>query len=259
MIQSYNYDVTRDLKYLGKPRGEIYYGVEWEVETIKGDKDEISDEIEALFPHFLKIKRDGSLHDGFEVVTAPASLKIHQLRWREMFNPSNTFLESLKDKPNCGIHIHFSKAPFTLSQIGVIHHFINFKKYRDFHIHLAGRESTAFAGYLEAPIGKDDLSILPIKEVEYSPTTLNYKLWRKYTALNISKPNTCEVRIFASTTSLSTFLTRLEYVASLTQWVKKNPSLTCSTATWERWREYVNSNSSLYPSLFKWLGDYYAQ
>ena len=119
-IENHSFDVTERLKFLGKPRGEVFFGVELELENAEVVRDGKVTSFKVLkrdpyaylckcafcqkasgvmrgqqfalqlmedvCEEFIVPKYDGSIHDGVEWVSAPASLVVHRKRWKKFFD-----------------------------------------------------------------------------------------------------------------------------------------------------------------------------
>jgi hypothetical protein len=252
MIKAYNYNVCDVLKNLGQPRGEVFLGVELEVEVDKKFKntdtearavtdvnyaealledledcgcEDCAKEIarrkgaeapkkptgpqtykelitltEEELEGFAILKHDGTIEFGFEIVTCPASLLVQKARWRKFLTEGNA-KGYLSSAPNCGMHIHMSKAPLTLEMRGNMHVFVNSPTNQKFIEEIAGRKANTYTTFIPKPK----------TEVE-NPTN-------KYEALNLLPKHTVELRIFASTTNLQVINKNLEFAAALAHWV----------------------------------------
>ena len=93
------------------------------------------------------LKGDGSLSNGFEIVTAPATLNAHKKYWKPFFDSGDEAINHLKswNTDTSGIHVHISKSALSQSNIGKILVFINDVKNEDFINHIAGRSSNQWA------------------------------------------------------------------------------------------------------------------
>ena len=229
MIQKYNFDVTTVLKFQGKPRGEVFYGVELELELGRsyiGDPERVSDQVEEMFPKFFKVKHDGSLNCGFEIVTAPASLKIHKLRWKRFFE-TEWVQKTFVVESTCGLHVHFSKRPLTEKMLEVMGEFINDPKNYTWQTKLGRRKENQFC---------------------------EFKSWgSKYQALNLRPTTTGEVRFFASTLDVVKLLLSLEYVGSLVEWLRTRRIQEVESTGVSGWMEFVEKQKLWLPNLQKWV------
>lgn len=111
-IHSYNY--KPDPIFYGD--GPRYFGVELEIDCGGEDLDSAG---KLLFignreQELIYCKHDGSLDDGFEIVTHPMSLDwhLHQMPWEAILNKA-VQMGYLSHRANtCGLHVHVSRDAF---------------------------------------------------------------------------------------------------------------------------------------------------
>src|ERR1044072_6007585 len=96
VIQPYNAKVQQVLgnNKIGKPLFPIYYGVEYEFEVPVASaskeamlqaRSEVGLRIKDTIKNFAFTKHDGSLKNGFEVVSVPMSKDAHITQWDDFF------------------------------------------------------------------------------------------------------------------------------------------------------------------------------
>jgi hypothetical protein len=287
-VHEYNYDVTKTLPMLGRPRGEVFYGVELEVEVSRklksrgGDTPQNDDDlylgatieslqdcrcdrclkeirkrtspqvpVKVVIPKistfqqlvdsvgeslvdFALLKHDGTITNGFEIVTAPSSLGVHRTRWEKFFGNTEA-LAFLSSPKNCGMHVHISRKPLSVEMRQNMHLFVNDPANQKFITLIAERGPGSYNKYI--PKRKQDIE------------TVNLQ---KYEALNFTPKRTIEMRIFASTTKYETLMKNLEFCASLVHWVQTHKIETPAKA------DYISGlerNRKVYPHLVKFLED----
>ena len=78
-------------------------------------REEIGDQIKNYFGEFVVFKHDGSIlgrdrnfEQGWEIVTAPASLAVQRKRWEGFFS---SFAGKCEAHKSCGMHVHVSRGP----------------------------------------------------------------------------------------------------------------------------------------------------
>lgn len=229
-IKDYNYDPLDDLDFLGNPKDNLYLGLELEV-YVSDDLNNTANTVSDLLEGYAILKEDGSISmPGFEIVTAPSSLAIHREKITEFFS-NNPDIDT-DDDINIGLHIHISRKPISQLSIGKLLVFINNPDNQDKIVAIAGRSSNNWA----------KLSPKKITDIK--------KQTSRYEAINLQNNDTIEVRIFASTVDPKLILARLEFVHSLTVWVKDQSML---ELTWNNFTGYVRENKTLYPDLVEWL------
>lgn len=166
---------------------------------------ELSDFYDAAraLKHFCIFKHDGSLPaNGFEIVTAPATLGYHRRAWEKFFKTAAGALDATED---CGLHVHISQDSFTLLGKGKFLVFFGLDENQGFLTHLAGRD------YHRNQYVNHDFSP-EITDVETSGDIKRKLKRNRYCAVNCMNINTLEVRIFAATNDRNEFLARLQLV-----------------------------------------------
>ena len=216
----------------------MYGGVELEVERRRNCRDDISEHInDQVLDGFAICKSDGSLDNGFEIVTAPSTYAMHKKNWSKFFE-DKLCMEGLKgwSTDTAGLHIHFSRNALTPSEIGKILIFINDQTNNDFINEIAGRSSDQWA--------------------KTSPKKITDALRSsdKYEAINTSHSNTIELRIFRSNVSKHGFFRVLEFGFALTDFVKCT-SLALTSLHYKSFHRFMArpENKSTYPNLCAWL------
>jgi hypothetical protein len=225
------------LSLVGKPARNVFYGVELEVNMPDDSSSRVFTNaadtvIEYLTAKFAMLKRDGSIgrERGFEIVTAPAGLSIHRKKWEPLFE---NWPSGLGADARCGMHVHFSKAPFSREQLQAMHKFFT----RDEHVKkievIAGRKKNHYTEFIQKET-EEDFARFPRD---------------KYEALNLLPRATAEVRIFASTVKFGVFMKNLEFVAALTG----KTLVTGTPGSWGEFTSWVGRKSGVYPELVKFL------
>lgn len=90
-------------------------GIELEVDCHygEGDIDEAVRRINDIAGEHLHFEHDGSLDNGFEIVTQPHTVSaFYDMPWSEILNICEEEGFSSHDIGTCGLHVHFSRACF---------------------------------------------------------------------------------------------------------------------------------------------------
>lgn len=205
--------------YFHKMPGEntqAYYGVELEVEltrdgdSLRGFASEFRDRF-ADNEHVLYIKRDGSLDNGFEIVTHPCTLNFHKykLSWYEMCEWLITRHFRSHNVDTCGLHVHVSKRAFTEAALGRLCWFLEFNQ--DKVIKLARRSSDQWCRF------KKVKGLSDAEQSKYKDAT--DQGGSRYCALNLYPRHTLEFRFPKGTLNPVTILATLEFVDAVRAWV----------------------------------------
>lgn len=218
-----------------QPKGKPLLGVELELEGIDGEKLRL---IHGVLKNHCIFKRDGSLSNGVEIVSKPAIIDEHRKEFEAFFlSPHN-----LEANNSCGLHVHMDRKSLSFLRLGKIMEFINREDNANFITKVAGREQNS---YCRRDISKD----------LYFPKD-NQNGGDRYSALNLQPQATVEFRLFNSTTNFHEFMSRLEFVQALWEFVQpgvaKGLSSLKQATSHEAFIQYVQSQGrNGFPYLIK--------
>jgi uncharacterized protein YbcV (DUF1398 family) len=240
-VYGYDYDVTQQLSPQYYKNETRLIATEIESERRNSCSDDIVHDIHNTMKHFALCKHDGSLDNGFEIVTAPATLGIHKERWTRFCEQNYSDQLSSWNTGTCGMHVHVDRASLTPLDIGKLLVFINGTYNAKFIEKIAGRDSRQWSA----------------KKFKRVKDALNRS--DKYEALATHKPRTIEFRIFRGNIAKQGILRNLEFVDALCNWVgtvgidKDTDSV--YSLSYTNFIKYMNrsENKGLYPYLFSWL------
>lgn len=206
-IHEYNYKPTPVFHGAG-PR---FFGVELEID----EAGECTSSARALMAVANRdgahayCKHDGSLEEGFEIVTHPMSLDYHltQMPWAEVCRKAVSLGYLSHQAGTCGLHVHVSRAAFgdtPEKQDAVIARILYFfEKHWEELLKFSRRTPAqlnrwaARYGYQEQP--KDILE--HAKDDRHAS---------RYTCVNLTNADTIEFRIFRGTLRVNTILATLQ-------------------------------------------------
>lgn len=249
------------------PKERLFFGLELEVESVRGDREYNAGVVKELLGERVYLKYDGSLNNGFEIVSHPHSLEAFrkEFNWSSFARFREVGLRSWNTS-TCGIHIHVSRdafGPVYESRTGKTiddfwsDNFSNAERqqyYRTRQTHelkfikliydndrqvcrLAGRYSEDFANFAD----KGRLT----RKVRRGETSGG-----RHAAVNTENDNTLEVRVFRGSLAPERVLAHLEFVHSAVEYTRdlkvsgKNIAL-----TWLAYSSYVYTHSEQYPNL----------
>ena len=178
-------------------KGPHFYGVELEVEAGEQSPTPLARECRELLGGLAIVKSDGSLNNGFEIVTRPASLEEQLKHWEPFFDDRPSVLKSFNTK-TCGLHVHTSRAPLSELSIAKIVCFVNAAHNRRFIRVIAGRDSANWARCKHKKLSDGN---------KYNP--------RRYEAVNLQNAATIEFRIFKGTLKKESVYKAIEFVDAL--------------------------------------------
>ena len=249
-IHSYSYRPSP--YFFGK--GQYYLGFELEVEARNESRFAGAEIAQDLLGSHAYMKDDGSLNDGFEIVTHPHTLDSYKTDFNWDFIPQlkRSGFRSWNTE-TCGLHVHVSRTAFGT---GVAQwnspdrdqiilrkqaHELRFMKLiydnqRQVE-RIAGRSGNHFATF-------EDKGKL-VSKLKYGSQSSG-----RYSAINTENDATLEVRVFKGSLRKERVLSALEFVAASVEYTRdlkitsKNQAL-----SWLRFTAYVSDNMETYPNL----------
>ena len=195
--------------------GPRYFGVELEIDGA-GEYDSNADKILAIGNHGeprVYCKHDGSLDDGFEIVSHPATLACHMqdFPWEQMMNAAVSMGYRSHQATTCGLHVHISRGAFgrtEQAQEAAIARLLFFvEKHWNELLKFSRRTNrqlerwAARYGYKDTP-----------KEMMDHAKSYHYG---RYTCVNLTNTETVEIRIFRGTLKYNSFIATLQLVNRL--------------------------------------------
>jgi hypothetical protein len=262
IIHSYSYRPRPE--FFGS--GQYHLGFELEVEARSNSRYHGAEITQNILGSRAYMKDDGSLNDGFEIVTHPHTLQKYQgdFDW--------DFLEKLKregyrswNTTSCGLHVHVSRTAFgtgaspwdahsrpSRSEIILKRqaHELRFMKLiydnqRQVE-RIAGRSNNNYATF------QDKGRLVPkLKTGEQSNG--------RYSAINTENDATLEVRVFKGSLRKERVLSAIEFVTASVEYTRdlkvtsKNQAL-----SWLRFTAYVSQNLDTYPNLATIMSESFA-
>ena len=237
-IHNYSTRVEGMLKFKAKKvkPSTIYLGCELEYET--NDRDRAQLDVGKLLKGHALMKSDGSIRNGFEIVTCPATMDIHLEVFKNFYD---NIPKDLKIQSNVGMHVHISRKPLSQLTIGKMTAFLNNLKNKDFIHYISGRINNSYAKM-------DDR-----RDVTYAWKNKNNT--DRYNALNLNPDNTIEVRLFATPMDYKTFASRLQFVQALVDY--SGPASTNiplkEQSSYKSFIGWLNNNRKAFPELYTHL------
>ena len=292
-VLSHDANVLDYFPFLGSPKDLIFYGIELEVEPRESHSHlriELAKDVKDIFDGYAIVKHDGSLVNGFEIVTVPATPEIHAEKWK-MFTEHKLPLESW-DSPRCGMHVHFSSRPIKPSHLARIMVFTYARNNRGMVEVIAGRNLhnswgqryaeltsewrlnqwvgvTGPEGQLLGPSCRqeyyeDSRGRQQVRSVRIDPPvmrnsgkgnrwTLKRPSGNRYTAINATNPNTIENRIFRGTVNYEGIMKNLDFVRASIAFCRPGTVSFKDLENPNVFGQFVAHNSKDYPHLYKFL------
>lgn len=241
----------------------LYFGFELEMELDGNRRDAAIFASQILEPDdYAYLKNDGSLDEGFELVTHPMSFdflmdnEASGVLWDTISKLNTSYSARSYQTRTCGFHIHISRTGFTGG--AHMHRFLNLVYSNDaFYSKLAGRRSDQWAKFTDVyrrvyDENQDYKVIKTFKTKLGDPTDYNND---RYSAINTRNAGTLEMRIFKGTLSIDALKAHIqlahasvEYTRNLSVKDVREGALTA-----DRLIAYIYHNYSIYGELISRL------
>lgn len=222
----------------------LYLGVELEVECSDEDANLENDAKRVkllLGKDFVQHEDDGSLDNGFENITNPATLAYHK-SIMDKYNNAFSYLRANKytshNNDDCGLHIHFNRNFFGHKEEERVSKLLYLAE-------KFWKELVIFSRRSESQLNRwarryDDAHDNVAKHCKDG-------YYGRYHAINLVNSKTIEFRLFRGTLNIETFFATLELVDRLVRLAKDTDIESLKTMTWE---DVLNTDS---------LRDYYGR
>ena len=216
----YHYEDARTTihEYSYKPEpvfhgdNNLYLGIELEID----DGGDCIDNAEQLLSianfqaENMYIKHDGSIDDGFELVTHPMTLEYHEkeMPWKRILDSAIAMHYRSHNTKTCGLHCHVSRSAFGDTygkQEEVIARIVYF-------VEAHWNELLKFSRRTEASIMRwaSRYGIAENAKVTYDKAKKGS--WGRYVCVNLQNSQTVEFRIFRGTLRYETLIAALQLV-----------------------------------------------
>jgi hypothetical protein len=246
-IHSYSYRPSP--AFFGK--GKYHLGFELEVETRNSSRYEGAELAQSEFGAHVYLKDDGSLNDGFEIVTHPHTLTEYQnnFNWAGLSKLKSHGLRSWNTS-TCGLHVHVSREAFSVDGVRLSYdqrilkrqaHELRFMKLiydNERQVgRIAGRSNNNYATFQDK--GK---LVRKLKD--------GYQENGRYSAINTENDATLEVRVFKGSLRPERVLSALEFVTASVEYTRDLPINGKNNAlSWLAFTGYVAKHAETYPNL----------
>jgi len=150
---------------------------------------------------YCYFERDGSIGEGFEIVTQPAGLDVHRVKLSAFLNQEH-LKRGLRSHEggSCGLHIHVGREFVTQAQIYRVQSFLNDIRNEGLIRKISRRYGNSYAR---------------IKHEMAKLSPVNKRSSERYEALNVTNTDTIEFRIFRGSLRYESVMAALEFVDSL--------------------------------------------
>lgn len=175
----------------------------------------------------FKCSRDGSLNDGFEIISMPATLEYHlqKYKWEAGMKEAVALGYESHDANTCGLHFHFDREYFKDSMTNPEEAFVILASNNtDWLKRFSRRTKYDYCAFVDAaPFVVDDFKTTdPDKQVITQGRLDNLRrCYRGHgSALNFANYGTIEIRFIRGTLKYSTFVASLQLMEMLGYAVK---------------------------------------
>lgn len=235
----------------GDGKGQTFMGFELEVENYSATISDGANVFEELLEErLLYLKDDGSLSDGFEIVTHPCTLTYyhrHKDRWADPIAELLRLGYRSWNTSTCGMHIHVSRRAF--KNKAHLWRFAYFMNSNPLPLQrLAGRKSDQWASF-EGQKGEASKIIAGKKSYPNS----------RYVAVNLSNRDTVEIRIFRGSLLPRRIMSNLALVDSVVEYTRNMSVKEVNDAmSWGDYEKYVrNLEHPMYADLQYYIKHYF--
>ena len=192
----------------------LYFGVELEIDN--GGKDGNNarslKDIANVHDEHIYIKSDGSIYDGFEIVSHPMTLDYHMniMDWESILYEAVEMDYKSHDTSTCGLHIHVNRDAFgsnQLEQEKIISRILFFVEKHWNEIFRFSRRTENNMNRWSCRLGMEKSG----KEILDKAKDCG----NRYVAVNLRNYSTVEFRLFRGTLRYNTFIATLQFVSEI--------------------------------------------
>lgn len=216
-IHNYNYKPYPIFYHCDNEDNQLYMGIELEIDEGGEDYDNAQKVLDVgnMENEHIYIKHDGSLNDGFEIVSHPATLDYHinNMQWEKIMDIAKDMGYRSHDTQTCGLHIHISRKALGIDEdkqeetIAKIVYFV--EQNWDNILTFTRRNEENLARWASR------YGIEPTIRDTYDKAKGSYD---RYKCINLQNYNTVEFRMFRGTLKYSTFVATLQLVNKIVNW-----------------------------------------
>ena len=241
IIRNYSYKPTTQFISMPYDAKDVpFFGIELEVEKMDKSETTRGDMAKKIENKAWYFKNDGSLNNGFELVSHPLTFSYIKHSAKDFENALNELSNNAYNSYNantCGMHIHISKKAFGTWQLYKFMKF--FAENVPFIVAISQRKMEKLVQWANIEDNDDNTLMYKAKKKEGNSA--------RYVAINLQNYSTIEVRIFRGTLNFQSFMKNIEFVHALYMFTKESKIITLDS-----FKEYI-SNSCEYSNLKKFI------
>lgn len=218
-----------------------FYGIELEVDR-GGERNDMSKDVIKLMQDRVYTMHDGSLSNGFEIITHPHTEKaIKNLNWKDTFKWLIHKGYRSHDMNTCGLHVHINRSVFK-DDASIIKMMYFYDKYFDEVRKVSRRDRNRASRWAGKYYYSDDVVTLSKCRSIYYDINANSDHDLRYKCVNLQKSNTVEIRIMRGTLNYDTFMASLDFIMT----VAKNSNKVTDVDDWSQWLDGIEDNTKAY-------------
>lgn len=247
MIYNYGYKPDPEFRYAGRENTATTrtYGLELEVSTKRGvshiSPDDLSDRLDAITEGFVYCKSDGSISNGLEMVTHPASLRAHMsnVSWKHFCKTCvKAGFRSHDADESAGLHIHVGRAQLgrtdderdeVARKLTVLARrywpqLVKFSRRAESRLdHWAPRPSIRYETSWSGAEIAEQMSHISVRLANHNA---------RYTAVNLTNRATIEFRIFRGSLKRDTVIAAIQLVDNMCEYAMTHTWDDIQASTW---------------------------
>jgi hypothetical protein len=231
---------------LRKPT-ELYIGMELETESCGNMYVEGADHVYGLLgEEQVYLKHDGSLSNGFEIVTMPMTMDwyMHNFNWKGISGLSDLSFKAW-NRRSCGLHLHMSRSAFTGPKHLFKFFYLMYKNSAEM-IKFAGRESGYASWDIKAFLNRQGWYDDSIKVGHSFMDMAKAKSINdnRYCAINLRNRATIELRFFRPSLRVETVQAAIQMADAAYRYTANLPTV-----------DVMKNNALAFDSFRAWVDE----
>lgn len=221
--------------------GQVYFGLEIELEfdsrAITNLRQiEIDVALNPALKGYMFAKGDGSLTNGIEFVTAPATYEVHREKLKEFYGMpiiASSYLKASDTEQgsiNTGLHIHINRKAFTDETFGKFAKFLS-----------GNADNMSFLKLISRRTTNRELQFCGFNGLDYVRAAKIHKdkarQGEKYSIVNTNHEHSYEVRLFAGAGKYESAMLSLDFMWGVYRFVSVQGRYKLSSGDFIKWLE----------------------
>lgn len=222
---------------------KLFYGVEIEVDDGGEDNSyakSITEYLEDGRQKFVYAKHDGSLSEGFEIVSHPATMDYHmRAHYKDAFRRAIALGYRAHQTDTCGLHVHVGRKglgdSYEERELTIMKILYVVEKHWDKMVRFSRRSNEKLEEwanrYLEYSTDRNECL-----NSTYDGAKKLHEMAKggdRYKAINLNNDNTIEFRLFRGTLKYNTFIATLQFVDVICNIAKESSVQRIVALTWD--------------------------